>query len=316
MVAFLIGNYDHLEMFRLYADKERTVPLTDMLIEEEDITVYLGFVAPEGYATVVTTFLTEEGRTIVHTVYLCEIGERFYPKDYYKNFEVIASDGRTEFPYSSFLCSESRVYVVLYDNTYHEEEPEVDHFALTDAWVAGDSGHWHVCSECGYETFDFGVHDFIPNGRNKKCSVCDYETDYTAEENFRELLIGLGYTLRYDGDYTYASDYKSTDGEKILSISYLVESLSGRRYYQTEKFYSVPPRGGDLTQLYETIVAVKTVDADGVERIKYYRMSGGAAQGTYKKPSFHPSEIAGYLPERWFDFCFLSSASSLSLIHI
>lgn len=303
----IIGNDENLGMFRLYTDKARTIPFTEVTLGEE-LTLYLEFVAPEGYATVVTMFDGEYGK-YVKLVYLWELGEYFYPRDRFGNYEVLSVDGRTDFAYSGFLCSESRVYTVVYKDVYLEEPPTVDHFGVGD-WVYDESAHRHVCSECGYETFDFGVHDFIPNGKNKKCSVCDYETDYTAEENFRELLVGLGYTLTYDGDYTYASDYKSTDGEKVLSIFYLVESLSGQRYYQKEKLCAVPPMGGDLTQRYETVVAVKTVDVDGVERIKYYHRMDDTAQGTYKKPSFHPSEIARYLPERWFDFCFLSSATS------
>lgn len=38
--------------------------------------------------------------------------------------------------------------------------PPVDHFAVGD-WVYNETAHWHVCSECGYDTFDFGLHNFV-----------------------------------------------------------------------------------------------------------------------------------------------------------
>lgn len=174
-IGVFVGNRNNEVMFKIYTDKELTVPFTSMALEKEKYDLYLKFVAPENKAVVVTAFKrnSDEAAHILRIVYLWDLNTRFYPRELFENYKLLTIDGKEVTGYSSFVCAESRVYFVVFEDVYYDKPLEVEHGAI-EGWDSNASGHWHECGECRDHTFDFAVHDYVEQDGKNVCSVCGF----------------------------------------------------------------------------------------------------------------------------------------------
>lgn len=165
--------------FELYTDKEYTKPLTDYIATEEKYEFYVKFVAPEGRALVITMFRRQDNdgstRDVFHIGYLLDVGERFFPDYYFRSRAILSIEGNTPGELTSFVCNESRIYVVVYSNTSGEER-EMTHDKAVKEWSYNEQGHWHVCDDCGDRQLEKSAHDYETIDGKQTCKVCGYST--------------------------------------------------------------------------------------------------------------------------------------------
>lgn len=104
------------EYLALYLDQEMTKPFTKMTMEE-DVTLYVHFDLPEEWAVVLTVFKRKDGYTRVQLAYFEKVGSTFRCNYVFQDYDVISIDGKEikEGDSTDILCSENRVYTVLYD---------------------------------------------------------------------------------------------------------------------------------------------------------------------------------------------------------
>lgn len=165
--------------FELYTDKEYTKPLTDYVATEEDYEFYVKFVAPEGRALVITMFRRQDDdgstRDVFHIGYLLDVGERFFPDYYFRSRAILSIEGNTPGELTSFVCNESRIYVVVYSNTSGEER-QMTHDKAVKEWSCDNQYHWHVCDDCGQRQLEKTEHDYETVDGKQTCKVCGYST--------------------------------------------------------------------------------------------------------------------------------------------
>lgn len=104
------------EYLALYLDKEMTKPFTKMIMEE-DVTLYVHFELPEEWSVVLTVFKRKDNYTRVQLAYFEKVGSTFRCNYVFQDYDVISIDGKEikEGDSTDILCSENRVYTVLYD---------------------------------------------------------------------------------------------------------------------------------------------------------------------------------------------------------
>lgn len=188
-VYFLIGNDENEQLFELYADEAMTIPFTSLALEKEESEVYFKFVLPEDKAIVLAVFKEEREDKIVDILrlaYVWDVGERFYPRERFRNYIVLSADGKEVTDCSSFVCEENRVYAVTYDGKYYENPPEVNHGALEE-WSYDENAHWHGCRECPNHHYDWGIHLFEEKDGQSVCSVCKAVKKTTPAETSGEI---------------------------------------------------------------------------------------------------------------------------------
>lgn len=188
-VYFLIGNDENEQLFELYADEAMTIPFTSLALEKEEYEVYFKFVLPEDKAIVLAVFKEEREDKIVDILrlaYVWDVGERFYPRERFRNYIVLSADGKEVTDCSSFVCEENRVYAVTYDGKYYENPPEVNHGALEE-WSYDENAHWHGCRECPNHHYDWEIHLFEEKDGQSVCSVCKAVKKTTPAETSGEI---------------------------------------------------------------------------------------------------------------------------------
>ncbi len=178
-------NFDGAEnVFEFYTDEKRENLFTSVDTTEESYDVYLKFTPPEGKSVILTTEESEEDgvkKESLRIAYLWDANRRFYPRDMFKNYELLTVDGVVPTSYSSFVPKSGEVHVVKYSSEYQSTPPTVEHGALPE-WSYSEDAHWHECNECANETFNWGTHNFVEQDGKSVCSVCGYVAGTTTEE--------------------------------------------------------------------------------------------------------------------------------------
>ena len=134
-------------------------------------------------------------------------------------------------------------------------------------WQTDESGHYHVCVDCGAK-LDDGEHTFTNGLAKKICSTCGYEKDYSEEENFNLWIVGKNYTFDYSGDYTTKDQRVQYEGDKQTMKEFKCESRSGENIFSTMEVYL--DKGNGLLKTETDVVVVKKVLDQTVQKTKYF----------------------------------------------
>ncbi len=175
-VGRFVNFSDTDKAFEFYTDEKRENIFTSVDTTEKYYDIYLKFTPPEGKSVILTTEESEEDGVkseSLRIAYLWDAGKRFYPRDIFKNYELLTVDGVAPTSYSSFVPKSGEVHVVKYSDEYQSTPPTVEHGPLPE-WSYSESAHWHECNECPYETHNWGLHNFVDQDGKSVCSVCGY----------------------------------------------------------------------------------------------------------------------------------------------
>lgn len=280
------GDADSEKVFEIYTDPQMTNRFTGMTLLEEDADLYFRLQAPDDAAVVITIFRGKNG-DMLQIAYLWN-DERFYPRVHFDTHKVLSIDGEPVGEYAAFACEKGRVYTVVYDDT-GAEVPPVEHKALSE-WNHDEYAHWHNCTECGYETFNYSLHNETVRDGMKVCSVCGYSVPFTDEENFRIISGGIAASQNENSRYSYRLIYDMIDpatGDVISKRIFSEGRLINKYFSITEMYYA--DEDGTLALMARDLNAYKYLDDIG--RWKWYTertAPDGSLQktGTLKKPSF------------------------------
>ena len=297
-------------MFDLYADKQMTKPFTSVVTDKDEYDIYLKFSAPEGKAivvTMVTNIYDDKDAVGLQIAYLWDAGKRFYPRDTLTNYTLLTVDGVKPESYSSFICRDGGVYRVLYDGTYNQTPPKVEHGPLPD-WEYNEQAHWHGCNECPDERFNWGLHNLIYKDGKKVCEECGYTQEIPLEENFSDFYNAYKYSVGFKGEgYSYKYYYEDLNYDEDLK-TYVkggsfteFETCFGNRYLY--KWINTIVKDGVEVGSMKTTKALKLVTVDGKSRLKEITIdSSDKSHGTLKSPSVTADSYVRYSPTKynWF----------------
>ncbi len=161
---------------------------------------------------------------------------------------------------------------------------------IDTTWENDETMHYHICKEC-MEKVDIANHTFKESGKYKKCEICNYKIDFTEEENIKQWVDGLTYSINYTNDYTIQTINSYFDENDTINLKeeYTISRSEDSFFYIQSTLEKNEDDILSMTGFNNTVI--KKVIDNTVERTKLYNSTldedGNIIKtGTYVAPYY------------------------------
>ena len=262
----------------------------EYVANQHTLKLYLSVTPKSGKAIVVCAFRESSNDsyyTQLRTAYLYDVGDRVFPRSHFTTNPILTVNGQPAEGCTSFVCTESKLYSVMYDGTT-TISCELTHDKFVDEWSFNAESHWQVCDDCGLVNGNFGMHTFAEKDGKSVCSVCGYPEGGTEAElyaKWTEALQAL-FLVQQNKLFTYKLDNIDSSSNGTSSQQTIVQSRDGERYFLDKSNYQFA--NGGWQEIRRELVACQPYGSAGYLQVFSKVNNHGAVnvKGSYKPAGY------------------------------